>query len=89
MSVHNLTLDNVSDDALMSRLFELAQTGDDASAELEQLDAAVYARLMQAYGDTAEVAAGEHVAAEHHGEQKHDADDLEHEKARTRLRASW
>ncbi len=63
MSVHNLTLDNVSDDALMSRLFELAQSGDAGSAELEQLDAAIYNRLLEAYGEAAEPAPGARKAA--------------------------
>ena len=63
MPVHNLTLDNVSDDALMSRLFELAQDGDASSSEMEQLDAAIYGRLLQAYGETAEPASAERKAA--------------------------
>lgn len=52
MSVHNLTLDNVSNDALMARLYELARNGERQSAESLQLDAAVYARLAEAYGES-------------------------------------
>jgi len=51
MNVHHLTLDHVSDDALMTRLYELARNGRH-SVETAQIDAEVYARLMQAYGDT-------------------------------------
>lgn len=38
-----------SDDALVARLYELAR-GDD-SGELARIDAMVYERLLQAYGD--------------------------------------
>ncbi|MBU8978091.1 MULTISPECIES: hypothetical protein [unclassified Lysobacter] len=60
MNVHHLTLDHVSDDALMTRLYELARAGRQ-TVETAQIDAEVYARLMQTYGeaapDTARVAA--------------------------------
>lgn len=52
MNVHHLTLDNVSDDALMTRLYELARNGRQ-SVETAQVDAEVYSRLLQAYGETA------------------------------------
>lgn len=51
MNVHHLTLDHVSDDALMTRLFELARNGKQDSIETAQIDAEVYNRLLQAYGD--------------------------------------
>lgn len=51
MNVHHLTLDHVSDDALMSRLYELARNGKQDSIETAQIDSEVYNRLMQAYGD--------------------------------------
>ena len=41
----------LSDDALMARLYELARTGRQESVETAQLDAEVYNRLLQAYGD--------------------------------------
>lgn len=51
MNVHHLTFDHLSDDALMARLYELARTGRQESVETAQLDAEVYNRLLQAYGD--------------------------------------
>ena len=60
MSLHHLTLDHLTDDALMSRLYELART-DRQTVETAQIDAEVYSRLLQTYGeaepDTARVAA--------------------------------
>lgn len=38
-----------SDDALVARLYELA--GSDNNSELARIDAMVYERLLQAYGD--------------------------------------
>lgn len=52
MTVHHLTLDHVSDDALMARLYDLARSGRQ-TVETAQIDAEVYARLLQAYGETA------------------------------------
>lgn len=51
MNVHHLTFDHLSDDALMSRLYELARNGKQDSVETAQIDAEVYNRLLQAYGD--------------------------------------
>ncbi|GAA5075115.1 hypothetical protein [Lysobacter panacisoli] len=51
MNVHHLTLDHVSDDQLMSRLYELARNGKQDSIETAQIDAEVYNRLIQAYGE--------------------------------------
>ncbi|MGO4221932.1 hypothetical protein AB4Y64_08755 [Lysobacter sp. TAF61] len=55
MSVHHLTLGHVSDDALMTRMFDLAQSGKESSIESSQIDAEIYARLLETYGadDTA------------------------------------
>ena len=50
-----ITNDAESDDALISRLYELA--GNDDSGELARIDAMVYERLLQAYGDDSETAA--------------------------------
>ena len=50
MTLHHLTLDHLSDDALMSRLYELART-DRNTVETAQIDAEVYSRLLQTYGD--------------------------------------
>ncbi|HEX5756797.1 MAG TPA: hypothetical protein VFY12_10655 [Arenimonas sp.] len=50
-----ITNDTESDDALISRLYELA--GNDDSGELARIDAMVYERLLQAYGDDSETAA--------------------------------
>lgn len=44
-----------SDDALISRLYELA--GNDSDGELARIDAMVYERLLQAYGDDSGTAA--------------------------------
>lgn len=51
MNVHHLTFDHLSDDALMTRLYELARNGRQDSVETAQLDAEVYNRLIQAYGE--------------------------------------
>ncbi|MDI9240237.1 hypothetical protein QLQ15_15105 [Lysobacter sp. LF1] len=51
MTVHHLTFDHLSDDALMSRLFDLAQAGRQDSVETAQIDAEVYNRLLLAYGE--------------------------------------
>ena len=60
MTVHRLTTNHRSDDALMSRLYELARSGRQTT-ETAQIDAEVYSRLLQTYGDaeadTARVAA--------------------------------
>ena len=50
MTLHHLTLDHLSDAALMSRLYELART-DRHTVETAQIDAEVYSRLLQTYGD--------------------------------------
>ncbi|HEU4773382.1 MAG TPA: hypothetical protein VFS82_02500 [Lysobacter sp.] len=44
------TSDNVSDHLLVSRLYELAREGGD-NPELENLDAMLYQRLLETYGD--------------------------------------
>ncbi|MGH8085412.1 MAG: hypothetical protein ACREPV_09065 [Lysobacter sp.] len=44
-----------SDDALVARLYELA--GSDDSSELARIDAMVYERLLQAYGDDGQASA--------------------------------
>ncbi|MFC3551743.1 hypothetical protein ACFOLC_12060 [Lysobacter cavernae] len=54
MTLHNLTLDNVSDDALMARMYELARGGDHGTVESMQLDAAIYARLAETYGEASQ-----------------------------------
>ncbi len=51
MNVHHLTFDHLSDDALMARLYELARNGRQDCVETSQLDAEVYNRLLQAYGE--------------------------------------
>ena len=60
MTLHHLTMDHLTDDALMSRLYELARN-DRHTVETAQIDAEVYSRLLQTYGeaeaDTARVAA--------------------------------
>ena len=56
MTLHHLTLDHLSDDALMSRLYELART-DRHTVETAQIDAEVYSRLLQTYGDAEPVTA--------------------------------
>lgn len=56
MANHSMPNGDISDDALVHRLFELAhhESRDDTSAnhELVQLDAIVYARLAAAYGES-------------------------------------
>ncbi|MDR7135940.1 hypothetical protein J2X06_003158 [Lysobacter niastensis] len=42
--------DNSDDGLLTARLFELALNGDTDSAELNAIDAVVYARLEETYG---------------------------------------
>ncbi|HEY0506024.1 MAG TPA: hypothetical protein VGD42_21275 [Lysobacter sp.] len=51
MTVHHLTFDHLSDDALMTRLYDLARNGRQDSLETAQIDAEVYNRLLQAYGE--------------------------------------
>lgn len=41
----------VNDDHLVSRLWELSQDSTGDNAELESLEAIVYQRLLQTYGD--------------------------------------
>ena len=48
----NLPMNAVSDDALVTRLYELVRTGDGDAQEIMQLDAAIYGRLAEAYGET-------------------------------------
>ena len=62
MTVHHLTFDHLSNDALMARLYDLARNGRQDSVETAQIDAEVYNRLLQAYGD-AEPATADRVAA--------------------------
>ncbi|UNK49600.1 hypothetical protein MNR01_00700 [Lysobacter sp. S4-A87] len=50
MTVHHLTLGHVSDDALMTRMFDLVQSGKEGSIESSQIDAEIYARLLETYG---------------------------------------
>lgn len=40
-----------NDDQLVARLYELTRNSDADDAELESLDAIVYQRLLQTYGD--------------------------------------
>lgn len=44
-----ITIRTLSDDEAVARLFELTAKGDVDSAELVQLDAVVYGRLVKAY----------------------------------------
>lgn len=44
-----ITIRTLSDDEAVARLFELTAQGDLGSAEMVQLDAVVYGRLVQAY----------------------------------------
>lgn len=50
-ALDSLPLDTLSDSDAVSLLFELAGHGDESGQALKQLDAVVYARLAQAYGD--------------------------------------
>ena len=45
------TSDNVNDHLLVSRLYELTSEGGHDNPELERLDAIVYQRLLETYGD--------------------------------------
>ncbi|HEY0661886.1 MAG TPA: hypothetical protein VGD21_11280 [Lysobacter sp.] len=51
MTPHDLPMATVSDDMLISRLYELAQDGDHETAELRLLDVVVYGRLAETYGE--------------------------------------
>lgn len=52
MSNHQTaTTDSVSDHLLVSRLYELTCEGGRDNPELESLDAIVYQRLLETYGD--------------------------------------
>lgn len=55
MSVlQSLAIESFSDDALVERLYQLATADDQQEdGELRSLDAAVYGRLSQAYGEPA------------------------------------
>lgn len=48
----NLPMNTVSDDALVTRMYDLVRTGEGDPQELMQLDAAIYGRLAEAYGET-------------------------------------
>ncbi|MGY0556734.1 hypothetical protein [Lysobacter sp. A421] len=50
------THDAYSDDALVARLYELGDNDD--SDELARIDALVYERLLQTYGDEVEAVTG-------------------------------
>ncbi|MGY0619375.1 hypothetical protein [Lysobacter sp. A378] len=50
------TNDAYSDDALVARLYELGDNDD--SGELARIDALVYERLLQTYGNDGEAIAG-------------------------------
>jgi hypothetical protein len=50
-ALDSLPLDTLSDSDAISLLFELGGHGDESAQALKQLDAEVYARLAQAYGD--------------------------------------
>lgn len=62
MTVHHLTLGHVSDDALMARMFDLARSGKEGSIESSQLDAEIYARLLETYGADEASASDRHAA---------------------------
>jgi len=53
--LHSRACETDSDDALVARLYELA-CGED-TGELARIDALVYERLLQAYGDDDQAAA--------------------------------
>jgi hypothetical protein len=44
------TTTNVTDDAVVSRLFDLARQGDTATREFQLLDFVIQKRLLQTYG---------------------------------------
>lgn len=44
------TAANVTDDAVVSRLFDLARQGDTATREFQLLDFVIQKRLLQTYG---------------------------------------
>ncbi|TWI04551.1 hypothetical protein IP90_00684 [Luteimonas cucumeris] len=53
MSDHNpMPTASMSDDMLLSRLFELVRNGELHSPEVSQLDAAIHQRLEQNYDDS-------------------------------------
>ncbi len=62
MSVHHLTLGHVSDDALMTRMFDLVCAGKEGSIESSQTDAEIYARLLETYGADGEATSDRHAA---------------------------
>lgn len=62
MTVHHLTLGHVSDDALMTRMFELSRNGKEGSIESSQIDAEIYARLLETYGVDGETTSDRHAA---------------------------
>lgn len=49
--IRNLPADN-SDDALVHRLFDLTCNGQSERGELSRVDALVYARLLETYGES-------------------------------------
>lgn len=51
MIQHDLPMATISDDILISRLYELAHDGDRETAELRLLDVVVYSRFAEAYGE--------------------------------------
>ncbi|RDZ28266.1 hypothetical protein [Lysobacter silvisoli] len=48
----NLPMTAVSDAALVTRMYDLVRAGDGDALEMMQLDAAIYGRLAEAYGET-------------------------------------
>ncbi|HEY5970838.1 MAG TPA: hypothetical protein VIT22_02510 [Pseudoxanthomonas sp.] len=62
MTVHHLTLGHDSDDALMTRMFDLVQNGKEGSIESSQIDAEIYARLLETYGADGEPTSDRHAA---------------------------
>lgn len=49
-NLHALPAGNVSDDALLHRLYDMARTGDCDPRELAMVDFLVYTRLAETYG---------------------------------------
>ena len=53
MSMQDTSASVISDDVAVSRLFDLARSGDVGNQEFSQLDSVIYQRLLQAYGSEA------------------------------------
>lgn len=53
-ALQSLSIESISDNALVERLFQLATSGgQEKDGELRTLDEAVYSRLGEAYGESA------------------------------------